>query len=67
MQKNVCTYYRMYGLFKRLKGIMGYCDLQKKDIFRYRKAGEIPHIYCEGKKGCSNLQCGVFIYLNKKE
>jgi len=57
-----CPYYSKAKFLKRLGGTMGYCELQDCLILRDEKVGRIPHIYCEGLKGKSNSQCGVFVY-----
>lgn len=55
-----CSYYKKAGFRERLKGIRGYCELQNCSIMRKAKIGTVPYIYCEGLKGKSNSQCGIF-------
>ncbi|MCX7922876.1 MAG: hypothetical protein N3B21_12835 [Clostridia bacterium] len=61
-----CSYYTKFGFFRRLRGTMGYCELQKCNIIREDTVGKIPYAYCEGIKGKSNVQCGVFLHFSNK-
>lgn len=61
-----CSYYKKSTFFKRLRGCMGYCTLQKCIIERDEQVGKIPFEYCEGINGKCNVMCGVYIYFSKE-
>lgn len=62
-----CPYYSKLPWTKRIRGIMGFCELQKKDIYRKFIMGNVPAAYCEGIKGKSNRKCGIYMHYGRKK
>ncbi|NTV89641.1 MAG: hypothetical protein HGA22_04665 [Clostridiales bacterium] len=46
-----CTSYRKAGLFKRLRGIKGYCTSKETDIRQCSRINYPPYVCCRGTNG----------------